>query len=512
LALGGPGGFRGGRVSEDVDPYFARLSSSMDQDREIFHCDVWNSIVHTMALERAGELDENTAIRILEGLVEVLRDGYEALPDAEDVHEAVESALSERIGDEAGWLQLGRSRNDQVATDVRIRMRERIVESCTALLNLAETLVSKAEETADVVLASYTHLKRAQPCTLGFWLSSYVPLVLSGAKVLLEVPGSDECPLGCSAATGSTVPVDRHWEAIMLGFDRPSVHCGEATGFRRPVLWALSALSVVSSDLTRLATDTIFLSSDEVGVLEPPDETSSTSSVMPHKKNPDAAELARAELKAVQSLADAALRINDDLPSFYDRDLQVINGLLWEAFDRFTLAVRVLARTIRDSRVDEEAAERTVLESHVMAVDLAEGIAREEGIPFREAHRIVGRVTAKLAEEDIPLNPDTVEAVARALREEGVEMPERALRSLLNPERALRRPVAGSTHPGRLRFTLEGLRRDVKAVESRIDSLASRHERALELTDARLRGRGVEGFLEAYRGYARGLDRGSRPG
>ncbi len=512
MALGGPGGFRGGRVSEDVDPHFARLSSSMDQDAEIFHCDVWNSIVHTMALKKADELDENTAIRILKGLVEILKEGYDALPDAEDVHEAIESALSERIGDDAGWLQLGRSRNDQVATDVRIRMRERIIESCTEMIRLAGTLLSKAEETADVVLTSYTHLKRAQPCTLGFWLSSYVPPVLSGVKALLDVPGLEECPLGCSAATGSTVSLDRYWEASMLGFDRPSVHCGEATGFRRPVLWALSALSVTASDLTRLAMDLVFLSSDEVGVLEPPDETSSTSSVMPHKKNPDAAELVRAEFKAVQSLADAALRINNDLPSFYDRDLQVINGLLWEAFDRFTLAVRVLTRTIRDSRVDEEAAEKTVRESHVMAVDLAEGIAREEGMSFREAHRIVGRVTAKLAEEGIPLNPDTVEAVARALREEGVEMPERALRSLLNPERALRRPVAGSTHPGRLRFTLKGLRCEAKAVESRIDSLASKHERALKLTDVRLRERGVEGFLDAYRGYARGLDRGSCPG
>ncbi len=503
MALGGPG-YRGGRVSGERDPDFERLSCSLDQDREIFHCDVWNSVVHVLALWEAGALEGGVAGRLVEGLVEVLREGPDALPgEAEDVHEAIEVRLRDLVGEEAGWLQLGRSRNDQVATSVRVRLRERLADAVSELLRLGEALVGRGRELAGVRVAGYTHLKRAQPCSLGFWLSSYVPEVVRGARALLRVPGLEECPLGCSAFSGSTVRVDRHREAALLGFRRPARHCGEATGLRGPVLEALGRLATVASGLSRLASDLIQLASDEVGVVEPPDELSSTSSVMPHKKNPDALELVRAELTVVAGLKGLGDGVHGKLPLFYNRDLQVLNGLLWDALDRFELSVRVLRKVVEGLEVDEERARETVEGSHAVAVDLAEFLADVAGLTFREAHRVVGRVSARLDREGVPMSRECADRVAEELRREGVEVDVGELREVLDPERAVGRPVEGSTDPGRLGSTLRRLEGELRGVRRVLVDRVRRWRRALRATEAALGRWGVEGFVEAYERYWR---------
>ncbi|WP_457614085.1 argininosuccinate lyase [Methanopyrus sp.] len=501
LALGRPS-YRGGRVSGDRDPDFAELSSSLEQDREIFHCDVWNSVVHAVSVWEAGRIDRRTAARIVEGLVTVLKEGPDRLPEnAEDVHEAIESRLYEVVGEEAGWLQLGRSRNDQVATSVRMRLRERALDLSRELVGLGRALLDAAREHAEVPIAGYTHLKRAQPCTIGFWFSSYVAAVARSARELLRVPGMDECPLGCSAFPGSTVPVDRHREAVLLGFRRPARHCGEAAALRGPVLEFLGRLATAASELTRLAEDLVRLCSDELGVVEPPDELSSTSSVMPHKKNPDALELVRAELTVVSGLKGLGDAVHGKLPMFYDRDLQVLNGLLWDSVNRFELCVRVLRKVVEGLDVNEEAARDTVLGSHAAAVDLAELVAERAGLTFREAHKVVGRVSARLDRKGVPMSPERADLVVRELEREGVRLRVEDVRNVLSLEGTLRRPVEGSTDPGRLGETLDRLRAELATVERLESTWCGRLERALRATEAAVNRLGVEGFAEVYRGY-----------
>ena len=450
----------GGRFSEETDALAQAFNNSLAFDRRLWREDLANSRAHVRMLGRAGILKPEEVARILEGLEQIEREIEEGRfpwrEAHEDVHMNLEARLAELVGEAGKKLHTARSRNDQVATDLRLWTKGALSELIQEVRALRRVLVAEAERhlEAGTVLPGYTHLQRAQPILLAHWFLAYYWMLTRDQGRLADARRRlDESPLGAAALAGTSFPIDRFQTARELGFARPMPNSLDAVASRDFVLEALSALAILQTTLSRLAEELILYSSFEFGFLELPDAFATGSSIMPQKKNPDIPELVRAKAGRVVGDLVALFAVVKGLPLAYNKDLQEDKEPLFDAFDQVLPSVRLLARMLPELRWRPEVMARAAKSGYALATDLADYLAKK-GLPFREAHGVVGRLVKKLAEEGRELESLSLEE----LRAFSPLFEEDALR-LLRLEHAIHaRTSYGGTAPEAVRRQLQEAR------------------------------------------------------
>ncbi len=341
------------------------------------------------AFSKVAEVRALTRALEAVGAEEAPSDGHE------DVHSFVEARLARRVGALAGKLHTGRSRNDQVAVDLRLYLREAFSEAKAGALAIADALADRASEESGTPMPGYTHLRRAEPITFGHWCLAYVEMLLRDASRLEAAATlSDECPLGSGALSGSPVPVDRSALARALGFARPSANSLDAVSDRDAAADYLYAGALLLSHLSRLAEDVVFFSSDEVGFLSLPDRLSTGSSRMPHKKNPDLLELLRGHAARASGDVAGFLAVLKGLPLAYNKDLQLDKEPVFRLRSTLAAALPAAAELARNLAVDRPRMRAAAADDRFLATELADALAAR-GVAFRRAHAIVGRQVAR---------------------------------------------------------------------------------------------------------------------
>jgi argininosuccinate lyase len=389
----------GGRFKGEADAEFSRFNASFSFDCRLIEADIEASLAHAEALGQAGIISRDETDSISAGLRRILarareEHGYLNSRDAEDVHSFVEAELVEAIGDAGYKLHTGRSRNDQVATDLRLFLRGEIDRTIRLIGELQEALVALAEQESDTALPGYTHLQRAQPVLLAHYLLAYFEMLKRDRARLSQIRDRvNRLPLGSGALAGTGFPLDREAVARRLGFDGVSENSLDAVSDRDFVIEFIGAAAIVMVHLSRLAEDLIIFSTSEFAFVELSDAVSTGSSLMPQKKNPDSLELIRGKAGRVFGHHAAILATMKGLPLAYNKDMQEDKEALFDTVDTLDSSIAVMATVVRNLRVDGERARRAASGGYMNATDLADYLVRR-GLEFRRAHEIVGRVVS----------------------------------------------------------------------------------------------------------------------
>jgi len=400
----------GGRFGEEPDPLIDEFTRSLDVDSRLFREDIVGSRAWAKALVRAGVLTAEEQLRIDLALQDIESElsppppgdnlppplrGRVGVGGTEDIHMAVEKRLREKLGPLGGKLHTGRSRNDQVALDLRLYVRAAGAQLIEALAGLEAALITRAEEHLDTVMPGYTHTQRAQPVLLAHHLLAYVEMLRrDGGRIQDALGRADVSPLGAGALAGSGFPIDRTELAHDLGFAAASANSLDAVSDRDFVLELLSDCSIAMIHLSRLCGEIVLWTSVEFSFAALPDALASGSSMMPNKKNPCAAELVRAKSGRVAGDLVNLLMVLKGLPLAYNRDLQEDKEALFDGVDTTLACLKVTARLVQGLRFDRDVMRKAALEGYTLATELADYLSRK-GMPFRDAHHLVGRMVAK---------------------------------------------------------------------------------------------------------------------
>jgi argininosuccinate lyase len=389
----------GGRFSKPMDDAFARLNASFRFDWRLYAADIRGSIAYAKALAQAGLIDMAERDALIDGLqrvkVEFDAGTFEARAMDEDIHTAVERRLGELVGSVAGKLHTGRSRNDQVATDARLHVLDVARRIRDAIRDVQRAVIEQSEQHLDALMPGYTHLQRAQPILFGHWLMSYFWMLQRDIGRFADcVQRASVLPLGSGALAGNAFSIDREFLARELDFETISPNSVDAVSDRDFIAEFLFDAALLGVHLSRLAEDLILYSTAEFGFVELDEQYATGSSLMPQKKNPDAMELARGKAGRLIGQLVALLAVLKGLPSSYDKDLQEDKEPLFDAVDTLDALLPVVAGVVRTLRVERERM-RAALDASMLATDLADALVRQ-GVPFREAHRVVGEAV-KLA-------------------------------------------------------------------------------------------------------------------
>ena len=397
----------GGRFAEPLAPALLAFTASFAVDRRLLRWDVIASIAHARALADAAVITTADAGLLAGGLAGILRDvetgALAVAGDHEDVHSFLEATLFERIGAPAGRLHTGRSRNDQVATAVRLWVKEHLLRLGGDVAGLAGDLADRAGQSLEAILPGFTHLQHAQPVRLAHHLLAYAwMLVRDLVRIRAACDAADLLPLGSAAIAGSGFPLDRRRTAERLGFARVTPNSIDAVGDRDFVVDAAYAASLVATHLSRWAGELVLWATDEFGFVRLADRVATGSSLMPQKKNPDAAELIRAKAARVSGSVGVLLSLLKGLPSGYNLDLQEDKSALFDAVDTATAAVRAMRTFLGGVEFDLERMREAASRGWLTATEAADYLVRR-GVPFREAHDAAGRVVRAAAERGVPL-------------------------------------------------------------------------------------------------------------
>ncbi len=393
----------GGRFEASPDEVMEAINASIDFDRRLYAEDIAGSIAHVTMLAKQGIVSLGDADAIADGLrrvqAEIEAGGFPFDRALEDIHMNIEARLAALIGPAAGRLHTARSRNDQVATDLRLWLRARLDQADEACHALQAALIDRAEEHAATVMPGFTHLQVAQPVSFGHHLLAYVEMIGRDRGRLADCRKRlNESPLGAAALAGTSFPIDRAMTAELLGFDRPAANSIDAVSDRDFVVEALAAASLIAMHLSRFAEELVLWSSAQFGFIALSDRFSTGSSIMPQKRNPDAAELVRGKSGRIVGALIALLTMMKGLALTYSKDMQEDKEPLFDAFDSLALCLAATTGMVRDMTVNADAMARAAGTGHATATDLADWLVQEAGIPFREAHAITGRIV-KLADE-----------------------------------------------------------------------------------------------------------------
>jgi argininosuccinate lyase len=393
----------GGRFAAGHAAAMAQINTSIGFDRRLYAQDIAASKAHAAMLVRQGILRQEEGAAIEAGLDRVCHEieagQFHFRAALEDIHMNVEARLKEIIGDAAGRLHTARSRNDQVATDFRLWVRDGIDGLDSQIAELMRALIDRAEEHAAMAMPGMTHLQPAQPITLGHHLMAYVEMLdrdrgrLSDARRRLN-----ECPLGAAALAGTSFPIDRDATAAALGFDRPAANSVDAVSDRDFALEFLAAGAILALHLSRLAEEIVLWMSDGFGFISLSDAYTSGSSIMPQKRNPDAAELVRAKTGRVVGALTALMLVMKGLPLAYGKDMQEDKEPTFDAADSLSLCLAAMAGMVRDMTVNAERMRRAAAAGFSTATDVADWLVRRLDLPFRDAHRVTGSLV-RLAEQ-----------------------------------------------------------------------------------------------------------------
>jgi argininosuccinate lyase len=389
----------GGRFEGKIDPGFAEFNNSYRFDRRLFEADVTASIAYGEALVKAGVIEDEEGREIRNALAEILKSGADENHPAEDVHSFVEARLIEMIGDVGRKLHTGRSRNDQVATDFRLWMRGSIDDLNETIREAQTALLDFAEANREVVIPGYTHLQRAQPVLLAHWCLAYFEMFARDRERLTEVrPRVNVLPLGSAALAGTSFPINRDELATTLGFEGVSRNSLDAVSDRDFCVEFLSACSLIMVHLSRLAEDVILYATSEFGFFELGDAIATGSSLMPQKKNPDSMELVRGKAGRVFGDLIGLLTTLKGLPLAYNKDMQEDKEAVFDAFDTVSASLRVTATVLRNITINKERAAAASSSGYMNATELADYLVRK-GMPFRDAHELVGKIVIRAIEE-----------------------------------------------------------------------------------------------------------------
>jgi argininosuccinate lyase len=389
----------GGRFSEGPDAAMEAINASIDFDRRLFRQDIRGSKAHAEMLARQGIIAADDAERIVAGLDTILREieaGEFTFSRAlEDIHLNVENRLAELIGPAAGRLHTARSRNDQVATDMKLWVRDAIDAIDEALAELQLALATKAVDGAAMIMPGFTHLQVAQPVTLGHHLLVYVEMLARDRGRFADARKRlNESPLGSAALAGTSFAIDREMTATALGFDRPTANSLDSVSDRDFVVEALAAASLTAVHLSRFAEELVIWSTPQFGFVKLSDKFTTGSSIMPQKRNPDAAELVRAKSGRIIGALTALLVVLKGLPLAYAKDMQEDKEPAFDAFDSLALSIAAVTGMVADMTPDRKAMRKAAGAAYATATDLADWLVRVRGLPFRQAHEVTGRIVA----------------------------------------------------------------------------------------------------------------------
>jgi argininosuccinate lyase len=400
----------GGRFASGPDAIMTAINASIGFDQRMYAQDIAGSRAHAAMLAAQGIISDSDAAAIGEGLLTVLSEiegGKFIFSTAlEDIHLNVESRLTEIIGDAGKRLHTGRSRNDQVAVDFRLWVRDQCDAAISGLTELMRAFLAQAEAGADWVMPGFTHLQTAQPVTWGHHMLAYVEMFARDRSRFEDArKRMNECPLGAAALAGTSFPIDRHATATALGFDRPTANSLDSVSDRDFALEFLSASSITAMHLSRFAEELVIWSSAQFRFVRLSDKWTTGSSIMPQKKNPDAAELLRAKLGRILGATVALFTIMKGLALTYSKDMQEDKEQTFDAADTLMLGLAAMTGMVGDMTANRDVLRRAAASGFSTATDLADWLVRRLGLPFRDAHHVTGTLVAMAEKAGIDL-PD----------------------------------------------------------------------------------------------------------
>ena len=442
----------GGRFAAGPDAIMQAINASIGFDRRLAPQDIAGSRAHAAMLAATGILSDSDAAAIREGLLTVLSEieagTFPFRVEYEDIHMNVEARLREIIGEPAGRLHTARSRNDQVAVDFRLWVRDQCDAAGTGITALMRAFLAQAEAGADWVMPGFTHLQTAQPVTWGHHMMAYVEMLARDRGRFADARARmNECPLGAAALAGTSFPIDRDMTAAALGFDRPTANSLDSVSDRDFALEYLSAASICAMHLSRFAEELVIWSSAQFRFVRLSDRWTTGSSIMPQKKNPDAAELLRAKLGRILGATVALFTVMKGLALTYSKDMQEDKEQVFDAADSLMLGLAAMTGMVGDLTVNRDALTAAASSGFSTATDLADWLVRTLDLPFREAHHVTGRLVA-LAEAqgcDLPdLTLDAMQSVHAGITD--------AVYDVLGVENSVRsRTSYGGTAPALVR-------------------------------------------------------------
>ncbi|MDO8462266.1 MAG: argininosuccinate lyase [Deltaproteobacteria bacterium] len=450
-----------GRFAETLDPLALRFTASLKFDKQLYFYDILGSYAHAEALQKAKVLKPAEVKKIQNGLLQVLkkiRSGkFQFHEKWEDVHRNIEQALIKEIGPLGGKLHTGRSRNDQVALDLRLYCREQLVAMNESLVQLERVVLKRAREFLGVLMPGYTHLQRAQPVLFSHWLMAYVEMwERDRARVTDCLKRVNTLPLGAGALSGTTFPIDREAVAEKLGFFDVSHNSLDAVSDRDFAIEIASVGSLIMMHLSRISEELILWSSAEFGFIRLPESFCTGSSMMPQKINPDVPELIRGKSGRVYGHLVSLLTMMKSLPLAYNKDMQEDKEPLFDLFDTVTDCLELLRNLLAKLRLRPEKMREAIKDGFLLATEMADYLVTR-GVPFREAHEITGNVVRDCLQKNKRLE----ELTLAQLKSFSPKF-EKGIFAILTPEKAVaRRKVTGGTSPERVRA-------EIKRIEKRL--------------------------------------------
>ena len=420
----------GGRFTKETDDLVYKFNASITFDKRFFMQDIEGSIAHVVMLEKQGILNCDEKDAIVKGLTGIRKDveegKLEITDEFEDVHSFVEAKLIERIGDVGKKLHTGRSRNDQVALDMKLYVRSEVIEIDDGLKELLNTILNIMEENVETYMPGFTHLQKAQPVTLAHHFGAYFEMFKRDRLRLKDIyHRMNYCPLGAGALAGTTYPLDRVYTASMLGFEGPTLNSMDSVSDRDYVIELLSALSTIMMHLSRFSEEIIIWNSDEYRFVEIDDTYSTGSSIMPQKKNPDIAELVRGKTGRVYGALMSMLTTLKGIPLAYNKDMQEDKELTFDAIDTVKGCIRLFDGMLKTMTFNKDNMEKSATKGFTNATDAADYLVKK-GMPFRDAHSVIGKLVltcidkgkaiedmtiSELKEIDDTFEPDIYDAI-----------------------------------------------------------------------------------------------------
>ena len=389
----------GGRFASGPDAIMTAINASIGFDQRLYAQDIAGSRAHAAMLAACGIITDSDAAAIREGLLTVLSEieggKFTFRTDLEDIHLNIESRLTEIVGEPGKRLHTARSRNDQVAVDFRLWVRDQCDAAIAGLTALMQAFLAQAEAGADWVMPGFTHLQVAQPVTWGHHMLAYVEMLGRDRSRFADArKRMNECPLGAAALAGTGFAIDRHMTAAALGFDRPTANSLDSVSDRDVALEFLSASAICATHLSRFAEELVIWSTAQFRFVKLSDKWTTGSSIMPQKKNPDAAELLRAKIGRILGATVALFAVMKGLPLTYSKDMQEDKEQVFDAADTLMLSLAAMTGMVTDMTAQREALRTAAASGFSTATDLADWLVRALGLPFREAHHITGRLVA----------------------------------------------------------------------------------------------------------------------
>ncbi len=457
---------RSGRLAKEMTEEAAEYTSSLEFDKYIFYADIKCNMAHTIMLKEENIINSTIADNIIASLTQLQEEGYDALefdPSVEDVHMAVENYVTKQIGSDAGFMHTAKSRNDQVATDIRLVLREKINEIETETLDFIEELIEFAQNYTESVFIGFTHLQHAQPITIAHHLMAYAQsLKRDYLRFKDTYKRVNINPLGSAAMTTTSFPINRELTTKLLGFDSYMENSMDGVSARDFIAETIFDLTQLCTTLSRICEELIIWSTYEFNVITMADEYCSTSSIMPQKKNPDVAEVARSKATRANGELTTILTMLKALPYTYNRDLQEVTPHLWNAIENSLATLKIVKHMILTVNFNEERCLELARKNFATVTDLADLIVREAKIPFRTAHKIVGRVVNNAVEngwEAEDITSQFIDEICVELELEKLNLDEKLVHNALNPlENVKMRKVPGGPSPEMVKLAIKNMK------------------------------------------------------